>query len=747
MRFKIFFCFYVYFSILLIESTAYGQTCTLPKPSHLTINQISNCSLSVTWSAVNGASSYKLNYKISTSTHWNTLNFNSSTVSTVLSNLNAGSIYTVKVCAVCSNYRPGKSISRIVTMSNFCSPAPVIDSAVAISPSEIRLYWQSGTSNNFELQYNKIGTSVWTTVSNILLSNGNYLVHNLVSNSQYQFSIRRNCCGGSYSAWSNYQTVSTLSLPNIVLFIMDDATQNSIDINNGPSFFQTPAMDQLASEGMNLSNYFSVYSLCAPSRATMVTGLYPHKTGVITNDTHFLSASIPTIGSILDSVGYFTGWVGKVHLGNPTLNAGFDFWYSGPLLGSVYNYFNPHFTSYLNHNSFQIPGHLTDITTKLGIDFLDSVPIGSPFLLILSQLSPHGPEVPRTQDLHTYDNFIMPFPLNFQKFTDDYPSFLYSNFSPILFDSVHFSTDTRTYYESMKGDEASLEELIDTLEARNLLENTLFILTGDNGSLRGAHLLLNKRLPYEESMRIPGIIRYPEWFSAGTVLTEQVTDADIAPTILDAAGINYHNYNMDGISIRELAHDENHRDAFLYESYWETNYPDQPGVRTVRTDYYKFNRYNCIDSTQEFFDLVNDPLELTNLINNPSYSTIINEYKYKLDSLQLVLGDTQAPDTMLPCNLINNIAPRLENKNLIVTSNEDPVQLFPNPVGDELWIYCEGVIESADIINISGQTIIHQTDLMIHEINTKQLPAGIYLLHLNFKNGSFPVIKKFIKSE
>lgn len=733
--------------IVLVSFSSFSQTCALPKPAFLTVTQTSSCSVSLNWAAVVGAASYKISYKVSSSTVWMHTTVASTVLNYNLSNLIGGNIYNFKVNALCNNNRSGKAQARNLLLVNYCASIPLLDSSKVISPGMVRLFCHHNATLNYQISYTDSATNITQTVLD-----GNALfyfdVKNLASNHTYVFKIRSSCCTNTYSAWSNTLTAHTFTRPNIVLFIMDDVTDRTFDFDNGPSFFQTPALDFLASEGMHLKNYFTVYSLCAPSRGVLLTGLYPHQNGVTSNLHRFLSHNIPTLGTVLDTAGYYNGFVGKVHVGS-SVKEGFDIFYSGPVVGSASSYINPYFTDRFG-NRTQFTGHLTDITTQFGINFLDSVPAGVPFFLILSQLSPHGPDVPRPQDAGYYLGLPMPIPVDYQKYVDDYPSFLYSNWDSLLYDSINYSEQVESYYDQMKGDEASLQQFIDTLISRNLWNNTLFILTGDNGSLWGSHQLMNKRLPYEQSIRIPGVIKFPTWFPAGSTFNQTVINTDIAPTILDAVGIDYTRYNMQGVSIRQLFNNEVHRNGFLYESYWEDNYPEMPGVRTIRTDYYKYNKYNCNTITEEFFDLQNDSLELTNLINDPAYQTIIQSYRLKLDSIRLAENDVLPPDSILPCSLINNLPFSSSNRFLksdfpIVTNSNEPIKLFPDPVHDVLMIYCEGIIESATIYNLEGQLLFTSNDLTVHRMDTSMLQPGMYTLQLKFYKKDLPVNLEFVK--
>lgn len=336
-----------------------SQTCSLPKPASLYVIQTSSCTATAQWSAVANAFGYKLQYRVSGTTTWTRISVGANILSRNINNLSGGLTYNFKVNAICSNNHLGKTQSKNLVMQNYCSMTPVIDSAKTISPGLVRLYLNHSPYLIYEIDYTD---SLTNTSQSILMSNAlaYFDVKNLIADHTYFFQVRSSCCINLYSAYSNTVSSHTYKLPNIVLFIMDDATDKSFNFDGGPSFFQTPAVDFLASEGMHLKNYFTVYSLCAPSRSTLITGLYPHQTGVTSNTNRNLPFAIPTIASVLGGTGYFNGWVGKVHLGN-LVRPGFNIWYSGPVEGGTESYINPHFSDRFG-NRLQINGHLTDVT-------------------------------------------------------------------------------------------------------------------------------------------------------------------------------------------------------------------------------------------------------------------------------------------------------------------------------------------------------------------------------------------------
>jgi arylsulfatase A-like enzyme len=200
---------------------------------------------------------------------------------------------------------------------------------------------------------------------------------------------------------------------------------------------------------------------------------------------------------------------------------------------------------------------------------------------------------------------------------------------------------TRYYYGILAGVEDSVGRLLGSLEANGLLEDTLVILTSDNGLSLGEHGLMGKRVPSEGSIRVPLLIRYPKWFSGGVVVEDQLAlNLDIAPTILDAAGVPTPD-SMQGVSLRALASGEKERGAFLYQYFrdprpgWECF----PSIRAVRTREYKYVTYPGSEEFEELYDLGPDPLESRNLIGDQRYDAVRDRLRLELQRLRVGAGD------------------------------------------------------------------------------------------------------------
>ena len=255
----------------------------------------------------------------------------------------------------------------------------------------------------------------------------------------------------------------------------------------------------------------------------------------------------------------------------------------------------------------------------------------------------------------------------------------------------------------------------------------------DNGYLVGEHWLMEKRLPYEESIRIPLFMRYPSEIEAGTIVSDQLAmNLDIAPTLLDFAGIA-DTFGFQGISLLNMINGSAGRNQLLYEFINKECVPD---LRGVRTHNYKYITYNCTETTEEFFDLVNDPQENINLFNDPAYATLLQEYRDKLVFLRNYYQDFSW-DSLYECALTN--PERLTSNTKETTAL---LNTFPNPVSEEMMVHflsSEKNSGSVQIINAYGAIVWSVSmdapfDNFLSPVNVSLLPAGNYLVLLTHGN-------------
>ena len=442
--------------------------------------------------------------------------------------------------------------------------------------------------------------------------------------------------------------------PNFLFILVDDQPHDAVGFSERYPFLKTPNIDKLASEGVNIKNFFVTQSICSPSRASFLTGTYPHIHGVNQNNK-FVDPDWDTYAPYsvhLQKNGYETAHIGKIHMahkrGKKHIRPGFDYWFS--FIGQG-QYFDPR----VNDNGIetQEKGYITDILTKKTVDWLENKrDSNKPFSLNLWHKAVHEKHLPAPRHKDLFKNEKLPEPphdthketfkgkpewqrrktFGFRwKEGDIIPDELNEKRWPInKFKNMQL-------LRSLIAVDESLGKVIETLEKIGELENTVIIYSSDNGYFMGEHTFKDKRLAYENSIRVPMIIRYPRLIKESTEIDEQCLNIDLAPTILELAGIDKPNY-MQGESMLDIITGKKNskwRKSILFEYYvddaWPYAGPDQLAVRT--------NQFKLVDNflendIDELYDLINDPGEMNNLINDEEYETIELELRNESKRLQ-----------------------------------------------------------------------------------------------------------------
>lgn len=421
---------------------------------------------------------------------------------------------------------------------------------------------------------------------------------------------------------------------NVVFVLIDDMRYDSMSCAGHP-FLETPAIDRLAASGVRFDNAFVTTSLCSPSRATFLTGLYAHRHSILDNTTR-MDPSIPTFPQLLKAAGYRTAFLGKWHMGGESdePRPGFDHWVSFKGQG---NY---------EHNNFNIDGrhvqsdeYVTDAITRMSLEWLRRNSDG-PFLLYMSHKAIHGICIPAERHANAYADVKLPYPASM----DDTPENGFrkpkwvreQRYSWHGVDDMYYKRQTlddavRKSNRCMLAVDDSVDRLLETLTEMGKRDNTLIIFAGDNGFLWGEHGLIDKRCMYEESIRIPLIASCPALYgTSGKRVAGMVLNLDVAPTILEAAGVPVP-ASMQGQSFLHLPNrpDLPWRHSFLYEYFWESAYPETPTMTGVRTDRYKYVEYHGVWDTNELYDLQVDPGELHNRLSTTRRKMVTADADYR----------------------------------------------------------------------------------------------------------------------
>ena len=466
--------------------------------------------------------------------------------------------------------------------------------------------------------------------------------------------------------------------PNILFIMGDDLTSQAISAYGGilSSVFKTPNMDRVAAEGVKLNNCFVTNSISAPSRATIMTGQYSQNNGVYTLADE-LDYRHPTVSKYMQKAGYYTGIVGKWHL--KTEPQGFDYYCVFPGFG---HYFDPEMITkgewgsdpslHKKHGKVY-KGHSTDVVEKKVEEFLDGRDKSKPFMLMCDFKAPHRnwEYAPRFE--HIFDGIEMPEPDNLldtyktkgayaNKLTNKMEDFLYEDLrvkkpeGMTKAEERHWAYQIyiKNYLRCVAGIDENVGKILKYLDDNNLTDKTIVIITGDQGFFLGEHGFFDKRLMYEESLKMPFLVRYPKEIKAGTENSDFVLNIDFAPTFMDYAGLK-RPIDMQGESFRQnlAGHTPSDWRQSMYYRYWLNigwghDVTAHYGIRTKRYKliYYYGLPLGMLGAKErpytpdwELYDLKNDPEEMNNIYNDHKNDKLIKNLKEQLLQLKCKYND------------------------------------------------------------------------------------------------------------
>jgi len=521
--------------------------------------------------------------------------------------------------------------------------------------------------------------------------------------------IKRICLFGFLGLLLWYCQSEQAPPPNIVFIMSDDHAYQAISAY-GQGLNKTPNIDRIAHEGALFQKGFVTNSICAPSRAVMLTGKHSFVNGKVDNIQDF-NWDQDNFAKHLQKAGYQTALVGKIHLRG--LPQGFD--YSAVLPGQGH-YYNPDFI--IDGIKKRIAGYVTSITTDLALDWLKNKrKKDQPFLLLYHQKAPHRNWQPEEKYLTLFDDQTFDPPANFfddytnrgtaaktqemliaaseeqlaqahgngghGRWGHDFKMLTDPYGNPTGFDRElarfnpeqkkawldaytpkneamkaqklegkalalwKFNRYLKDYLRTIQSVDDGVGEVLDYLDQEGLTENTIVVYTSDQGFYLGEHGWFDKRFMYEESLRTPLLMRYPKEIPAGIELDQMVQNLDFAPTFLDYAGVEIPK-DMQGTSFRKIASQEEKdwRDA-LYYTYYE--YPSVHMVKRhygVRTERYKLIHFYYDIDEWELYDLQEDPSEMNNRYNDPDYKEVQKRLHERLTELRAAYGDSDSLDQM-----------------------------------------------------------------------------------------------------
>ena len=408
--------------------------------------------------------------------------------------------------------------------------------------------------------------------------------------------------------------------PNFVFVYTDDQRWDALGVvqrEQGAKarfpWFRTPNLDRVAAEGVRFRNAFVVSALCAPSRAAFLTGRCNHRNGVANNHTPFPERSV-THATLLRAAGYATAYVGKWHMGNQRERPGFD--YAASFVGQG-RYHDCPFV--VNGKDTPTTGWVDDVTTDYAVEYLRRQNrAGKPFSLVVGYKSSHGPWNPPQRAKDRFAGEVSrPVP-NLDVNAVYRPEMRPGGYAAGNPDRAQMQ---RSYFRTLSAVDDNVGRLLKALDELGLAQNTVFVYSSDNGYYLGEHGLGDKRSAYEESIRVPLLVRWPGRVPRGGRTEDaMVLNVDLAPTLLEAAGVPVPR-EMQGRSLLPYLGGRGGarpRESFFYEYFYERGYPAIPTVFAVRTPDAKLVKYPGHDEWTELFDLKADPYETKNLYADPA---------------------------------------------------------------------------------------------------------------------------------
>ncbi len=476
--------------------------------------------------------------------------------------------------------------------------------------------------------------------------------------------------------------------PNIIYIMADDHAKQAISAYGGlyDSLAPTPNIDRLAKEGMLFNNVFCTNAICGPSRASIITGKYSNENGYYKNESGGqFNPNQWTFPEEMHKNGYQTAMFGKWHLGS--VPRGFDYFKYHEGAGQQGFYWNPVYNE--NGKTVTEKGYATNLTTNFALDWLKTASKnGKPFCMLLQFKAPHRNWDPDKKYEKLWEDIEMPYP---ETFNDNYKTreqtagntdmtmdflnrkdmkltppeglkgrelqkwYSYGNKrgenwkpKPGMTEEESrkwkFQVYIKDYLACIKSVDDNVGRVLKYLDDNGLAENTIVIYTADQGFYLGEHGFFDKRFIYEESLRMPFLVRYPAKVKAGSVNNDIITNIDFAPTILEAAGMKTPE-EVQGTSFYSnlLGKTPTDWQNEMYYHYYE--FPFWHHVQPhygIRNERYKLAHFYYNIDVWEFYDLQKDPNELNNAINAPEYQDVIAKMKVELKNLMVKYDDNKS---------------------------------------------------------------------------------------------------------
>jgi arylsulfatase A-like enzyme len=438
------------------------------------------------------------------------------------------------------------------------------------------------------------------------------------------------------------------SPPNIVFILGEGLRADEFGFRGNP-LLKTPHMDRIAREGVQFRNAFVTNALCLPSRASILTGAYSHTTGATTNDDNQVPARFRMINDLLRESKYETAFIGKSHVGGALLDHHWDYYFG--FKGQA-DYLHPEIVEGVD-GQYGKPRvyneYVDDLLTRKAVEWVKGRG-DKPFCLFLWFYAPHAPFYRPRRMLELFNGAKVDVPENFDDDVKGYPgkARAVADGDNKVGTTEVAEDDPRSLEELIKDHYAGVESndedvglIVEALTADGKLDDTVIMLSSDHGFFLGEHTFYDKRLMYEPSIRVPMMIRYPPLIATGAVRDEMVLNIDVAPTLLELAGIQPA-ATMQGRSFLSMAMGRSvpdWRKDWLYEYYEYPGFENVRPHRGVRTERYKYIHFFLEPQEYELYDLQTDPNEDHNLYGKPGYEELTAQLRARLEELRRETGD------------------------------------------------------------------------------------------------------------
>lgn len=440
--------------------------------------------------------------------------------------------------------------------------------------------------------------------------------------------------------------------PNILLLVGEGLRADELSFTGNP-ILHTPNLDRIGYEGINFKNAFVTNALCSPSRANILTGLYSHTTGCLDNRNRVIPHDIPVFTDLLHQAGYDVSCFGKAHMGKALTDRYWDYYFA--FNGAATNYYHPRIAEGRGGQVGEpqiYHGYVDDLLTEKAVAWI-SEERDKPFFCLFMFQAPHAPFYRSRRNLDLYNGVSIPKPATFDDDLKGYPGKprAFAEADNKIGTTTLGDDDPRTLEETVKdhyagvvNNDQNFQSLLEAIEKTGKSDDTVIILTSDHGFFLGEWRLYDKRLMHEPSIRVPLLVRYPKLIQAGSTVEKMALSLDLAPTILDLAGVPVP-HRMHGRSLVPFLNGSSPpswRKDWLYEYY---EYPGNQQIkphRGVRTDRYKLIHYYSAPEEFELYDLQNDPGEIYNLYGDSRHAELFKQLTKRIQELREETGDLNA---------------------------------------------------------------------------------------------------------